>query len=39
MFAEGNTRVRRVVLDWLERYFPATGVVDSSEQTRHHALR
>jgi len=39
MFAEGNTRVRHVVLDWLERYFPATGVVDSSEQTRHHALR
>lgn len=23
MFAEGNTRVRRIVTDWLEKYFPA----------------
>jgi fermentation-respiration switch protein FrsA (DUF1100 family) len=23
MFAEGNTRVRRVVQDWLAAYFPA----------------
>lgn len=24
MFAEGNTRVRRIVMDWLEKYVPAT---------------
>jgi hypothetical protein len=23
MFAESNTRVRTVILDWLEKYFPA----------------
>ena len=22
MFAESNTRVRTVIYDWLERYFP-----------------
>jgi dipeptidyl aminopeptidase/acylaminoacyl peptidase len=23
MFAESNTRVRSVIFDWLEKYFPA----------------
>ena len=27
MFAEENTRVRRIVSDWLARYFPATTAV------------
>ena len=25
MFAESNTRVRRLVVDWLEAYFPVAG--------------
>jgi uncharacterized protein len=25
MFAESNTRVRSVIYDWLEKYFPAKG--------------
>lgn len=27
MFAGTNTRVRRIVIDWLEKYFPATPAV------------
>lgn len=27
MLAEGNTRVRRIVSDWLAKYFPATTTV------------
>jgi len=30
MFAESNTRVRTVLSDWLEKYFPAAGPVGAS---------
>jgi hypothetical protein len=31
MFAESNTRVRQVLLDWLERFFPASRSRSTTE--------
>ena len=33
MFAEGNERVRTVIVDWLAKYFPAAATADC--QTIH----